>query len=97
MIGYAVTINCVTLAKRSRPQAGVIVYGGSMDVAITSPEAEINLRIPFDQEANLDSAARSVLRRVASWARYISQTAEDELGEEQPVVAECHTPDLAVA
>ena len=85
MIGYAVTIKCINVERKSQTQDGVTLHEGSVDIAIASPEGDINLQIPFVREHSLDDAAKSVLRRVANWARYISQTAEEEIGEGQPV------------
>lgn len=85
MIGYAVTIKCINVERKSQAQDGVALHEGSVDIAIASPEGDINLQIPFVREHSLDGAAKSVLRRVANWARYIAQTAEEEIGGSEPV------------
>jgi len=80
MIGYAVTVKSINVTQRHQPQSGVVVHDGKMEIVINSPEGEISLCMAFDREHSLDDAVKNVLRRVAKWARYISQAAEDEIG-----------------
>ena len=97
MIGYGVSVKCVNVTQRTQPQSGVVIHDGSVDIIIRSPEGEISLQIAFAREHSLDDAVRGVLRRVANWARYIAQAAEDEIGHERAVATEHPMPVLAVA
>ena len=95
MIGYAVNVKGVNVTQRSLSQAGNLNHEGSVEIHIQSPEGEICLQIAFERECSLDDAVRTSLQRVANWARYISQSAEEAIGDDRPHLAASAATDSA--
>jgi putative heme iron utilization protein len=89
MIGYAVTVKGVSVTQRSRSHAGSLNHDGNVEIHVQSPEGEISLQIAFERERTLDDAVATSLQRVANWARYISQSAEEAMGHDRPHLADC--------
>ena len=92
MIGYAVSVKGVNLTHRPRSQVASLNHDGSVEIHIQSPEGDISLQIGFERERSLDDAVRTSLQRVANWARYISQSAEEAIGHDRPHLANCAPP-----